>query len=81
MPSLTYISNRSNNGKLNESIKYVCSSLVKWFLTEMIIERIVGKNNYNKWIRYGNILPSHKNTNLETSTIHLVGVDMLEIVN
>ena len=32
-------------------------------------------------MRYRDLLPRHKNTNLGLSTIHLVGVDMIEIVN
>ena len=32
-------------------------------------------------MRYRNILPRHKNTNFGLSTIHLVGVDMIEITN
>ena len=56
----------------------LCSSLVK-----MVSD---WKNNFmqdkcNKWMRYINILPSHKNTNLESSTIHFVGVDMIEVAH
>ena len=39
------------------------------------------ENKCNKWMRYRNILPRHKNTNLGLSTIHLVGVDMIKIAN
>ena len=39
------------------------------------------QNKYSKWVRYRNILPRHKNTNLGLSTIHLVGAGMIEIGN
>ena len=39
------------------------------------------QNKCNKWMRYRNILHSHKIYQLGSSTIHLVGVDMIEIVN
>ena len=40
------------------------------------------QKKYNKWTRYRNILPSHKQIQiLGSSTIHLVGVDMIEIAN
>ena len=37
------------------------------------------QNNYNKWMSYINIYLDRKNKNLGLSTIHLVGVDMIEI--
>ena len=36
------------------------------------------KNKCNKWMRYKNILPNHKKYQFESSTIHLVGVDMIK---
>ena len=50
-----------------------CSSLVK------IIS--VGENisMQNKWIKYRNVLPNHKNANMGSSTVHLHGVDLIII--
>ena len=41
-----------------------------------------GENNFtqnkgNKWMKYRNLLPNHKNVNMESSTIHLHGVDLI----
>ena len=41
------------------------------------------QNKYNKWVSYRNILAifPQKITNLESSIIHLIGVDKIEIAN
>ena len=39
------------------------------------------ENECNKWMRYGNILPRHKKYNFGSSTIYLVGEEMIEIAN
>ena len=43
-----------------------------------------GKNNFmqnkcNKWIKYRNILPNHKNSNMGSSTVHLHGVGLIDM--
>ena len=39
-------------------------------------------NKYNKWVMYKNVLPIvTKIIHFESFTIHLVGVDMIEIAN
>ena len=37
------------------------------------------QNKYNKWMTYRNVLPNHKNVNMRSSTVHLHGVDMIDV--
>ena len=44
-----------------------------------------GENNFkqnkcNKWMKYRNILPNHKNVNMGSSAVHLHGVDLIDIL-
>ena len=52
--------------------------VVKWFLTERIILSKI--NEISGWVIQTFYLVT-KNTNLGAPTIHLVGVDMIEIAN
>ena len=43
-----------------------------------------GENNFmqnkcNKWIKYRYLLPNHKNANIRSSTVHLHGVDIIDM--
>ena len=78
---INILSNRSNNGKINESIKIVCSSLAKVISDGMHERIIVWKiNAISGWCIETFYLGS-KITNFGSSTIHLVGVDTIEIAN
>ena len=37
------------------------------------------QNKCNKWMEYRNVLPNHKNVNMGWSTVHLQGVDLLDM--
>ena len=53
-----------------------CSSLVK------MISGGVNKfmeNKCNKWLEYRNVFPNHKNKNEGSSTVHLHGVELINM--
>ena len=78
MIQLTYFSNRSNEAKINESLfKIVCSSLVQILMERIILCKI---NAISGWV-IETVYLVIKNTNLGSSTIHLVCEDMIEIAN
>ena len=73
------ILNRSNNAKINASLLNILRwSLVKWCLTERII--LCKINKISGW-GIETFYLATKNTNFGLSTIHLVGVDMVEIAD
>ena len=39
------------------------------------------QNKCNKWMKYRNLLPIHKNANMGSSSVHLNGVDLMDIAN
>ena len=55
-----------------------CSSLVKIIFNR---ENNFMQNMGNEWIRYRNIFPNQKNSNLGSSRIYLLGVDMIKIAD
>ena len=38
------------------------------------------QNECNKWVKYRNLLPNHKNTNMGSSTFHLHDVDLIDML-
>ena len=52
------------------------SSLVK-----MIFERVNNfmQNKCTKWMKYRKALPNHKNASMGSSTVHLHGVDLIDM--
>ena len=54
----------------------ICSSLVK-----MISDGVNNfmQNKCNKWMKYRNLLLNYKNANMGSSTVHLHGVDPIDM--
>ena len=53
-----------------------CSSLVKMISDG---ENNFMQNKFNKLMKYRNVLPNHKNANMGSSTVHLYGVDLIDM--
>ena len=53
-----------------------CSSLAK-----MISDGVNNfkQNKCNTWMKYRNVLATHKNANMGSSTVHLHGVDLIDM--
>ena len=37
------------------------------------------QNKCNRWMKYRNVLPYHNNANMGRSTVHLRGVDLIDM--
>ena len=37
------------------------------------------QNKFNKYMKYRNVLPNHKNANMGSSTVHLYDVDLIDM--
>ena len=57
-------------------LRKTCSSLVKVISDG---ENNFTQNKCNKLMKYRNELPNHKNANMRSSTVHLHGVDLIDV--